>query len=31
MESICKNKYLQIAATVAYFTTMCCIALEVLH
>jgi len=30
MESIFKNKYLQIAAVLAYFITMICIALEVL-
>jgi hypothetical protein len=31
MESIFKNKHLQIAAIVAYFTTMCFIAMEVVR
>ncbi len=31
MESIFKNKHLQIAAIVVYFTIMSCIALEVLR
>ena len=31
MESLFKNKHLQAAAIVAYFTTMCCIAMEVLR